>query len=231
MAEARECPTLLGRELALKVAVERPYSVNPNGDHHVVVVDFGVKSTILHYLVKSGFKVSVVPGETSFEQVMALSPDGIFLSNGPGDPFATFERVGDTIKKFLDKNIPLFGICLGHQLLGLAEGLNTLKLHRGHRGGNHPVKNLSTGQVEITSQNHGFAVSKENIPDSVEITHESLFDHTVEGIRFKDKDAFAVQYHPESSPGPHDSHYLFGEFRELIETAKRRQRSIHAKEA
>lgn len=232
--EVKNYPTLLGQELTSKVTTDSPYtweegrfqtgqthySLYPQGTYHVVAVDFGIKKNILRCLVENDFKVTVVPAHSSFEQIMAHAPDGIFLSNGPGDPFATSEYTCQTILKILDHNIPLFGICLGNQLLALAFGLNTLKLDHGHRGANHPVKNLNTGRVEITSQNHGFCVSRENIPHYAEITHESLFDGTVEGIRRKDKYAFAVQYHPESSPGPHDGQYLFGKFYAMIKAAK-----------
>ena len=233
--EVKDYPTLLGQEIASKVSTDSPYcweegvwkegqksySVHPQGTYHVVAIDFGIKRNILRCLVENDFKVTVIPAQSSFEEIMAFKPDGIFLSNGPGDPFATSENTYETIQEILDKNIPLFGICLGNQLLAIALGLNTLKLNCGHRGSNHPVKNLKTERVEITSQNHGFCVSRENIPDFVEITHESLFDGTIEGIRHRDKHAFAIQYHPESSPGPHDGRYLFKEFYTMIETAQR----------
>ena len=233
--EVKDEPTLLGMELASKVSTGKSYRweegiytpgqtsyvVNPHGAYNVVVIDYGVKKNILRCLVQNGFKVTVVSAQTPIEEILQHQPDGIFLSNGPGDPFATSQYVRQIIEDILERNIPLFGICLGNQLLALASELNTVKLHLGHRGGNHPVKNLRTHQVEITSQNHGFCVSRENIPDYVEVTHESLFDGTVEGIRRKDKYAFAVQYHPESSPGPHDSHYLFKEFYKMVEAAKK----------
>ncbi|MCY4643609.1 MAG: glutamine-hydrolyzing carbamoyl-phosphate synthase small subunit [Bacteriovoracales bacterium] len=232
--EAMNCPTLLGRELASAVTTSESYTweeglsdaVRSKGkreskEYHVVALDFGIKRTILRYLADSGTRVTVLPCYSSFERIMSHAPDGIFLSNGPGDPFATFERVRGTIAKIMKANIPLFGICLGNQLLSLACGLGTLKLGQGHRGANHPVKNLATGKVEITGQNHGFCVSKENVPPSVEITHVSLFDGTVEGIRHLEKNLFAVQYHPESSPGPHDSSYLFREFYKMMEEGPR----------
>ena len=222
LEQVRDFPTLLGQELAAQVTIKDAYSLNPQGKYHIVVIDFGTKKSILHYLVKNNFKITVLPALTSFTEMIALNPDGILFSNGPGDPFATFERVGQTIKEILNRNIPLFGICLGHQLLALASGLKTFKLNRGHRGANHPVKNLQTGQVEITSQNHGFCVSREVVPDHIEVTHESLFDQTIEGIRRKDKLAFGVQYHPESAPGPHDSHYLFKDFYNMIEASQRK---------
>ena len=153
---------------------------------------------------------------------MKLAPDGVFLSNGPGDPAATANYAVPTIQKIIEAGVPLFGICLGHQLLGLALGARTEKMKQGHRGANHPVKDLTTGKVEITSQNHGFCVCDSQFPDDVEITHRSLFDNCIEGLRHKTKPAFSVQYHPESSPGPHDSHYLFARFVELMGSQKKR---------
>lgn len=189
--------------------------------YNVVVVDFGVKENILRCLVEHGFRVTVVPSQASFEEIMKHNPDGIFLSNGPGDPGETGKYASTVIQKILDKKIPLFGICMGHQLLSLAAGLKTVKMHQGHRGGNHPVKNLIRNTVEITSQNHGFCVENKNLPANIEVTHLSLFDGTIEGLRLKDKPAFSVQYHPESSPGPHDSRYLFSEFYNLIAKSKK----------
>jgi carbamoyl-phosphate synthase small subunit len=154
----------------------------------------------------------VVPAQTSLEDILALEPDGVFLSNGPGDPAATGEYAVPTIKALLDQDVPIFGICLGHQMLGLAAGAKTAKMHQGHRGANHPVKRLADGVVEITSMNHGFAVDNATLPDSVEETHVSLFDGSNCGIAIKGKKAFGVQYHPEASPGPHDSYYLFEKF-------------------
>ncbi|MEZ5901999.1 MAG: glutamine-hydrolyzing carbamoyl-phosphate synthase small subunit [Alphaproteobacteria bacterium] len=186
---------------------------------HVVAMDFGAKCNILRCLAASGCKVTVVPGNTSAEDILKHKPDGVFLSNGPGDPAATGEYAVPTIKALLDKNMPIFGICLGHQMLALALGGKTTKMHQGHRGANHPVQDLQTKKVEITSQNHGFAVLPESLPDDVEVTHISLFDKTNEGIRHKTKPAFSVQYHPEASPGPQDSHYLFGRFMDMIKEA------------
>lgn len=186
---------------------------------HVVAMDFGAKRNILRCLAASGCKVTVVPGNTSAEDILKHKPDGVFLSNGPGDPAATGEYAVPTIKALLDKNMPIFGICLGHQMLALALGGKTTKMHQGHRGANHPVQDLQTKKVEITSQNHGFAVLPESLPDDVEVTHISLFDKTNEGIRHKTKPAFSVQYHPEASPGPQDSHYLFGRFMDMIKEA------------
>lgn len=182
----------------------------------MVVIDFGVKNNILHKLQDLGFFLIVVSLKTSWEEILNLNPDGIFLSNGPGDPLATAEHAASLIRKILKHEIPLFGICLGHQLLAIASGLKTQKMSHGHRGANHPVKNLLTNSVEITSQNHGFCVSEDNLPANIEITHISLFDNSIEGIKLKNKPAFSVQYHPESSPGPHDSAYLFEQFAKLI---------------
>ena len=163
--------------------------------------------------------MTVVPAKTSAEEILALNPDGIFLSNGPGDPAATGEYAIPTIRKLVESGKPIFGICLGHQLLSLALGAKTGKMHLGHRGANHPVKDVQTGRVEITSQNHGFQVLSDSLPDDVEQTHVSLFDNSNEGIRLKGKPVFSVQYHPEASPGPHDSHYLFEKFIDLIKAA------------
>ncbi|KQN28383.1 carbamoyl phosphate synthase small subunit [Sphingomonas sp. Leaf34] len=183
--------------------VERP---------HVVAIDYGSKRNIFRNLVAAGAKVSVVPATASFEQVMALNPDGIFLSNGPGDPAATGEYAVPVIRELLETGKPLFGICLGHQLLGLAVGATTTKMFQGHRGANHPVKRLSDGAVEITSMNHGFAVERDSLPANVRETHVSLFDGSNAGLELTDKPAFSVQYHPEASPGPQDSLYLFERF-------------------
>lgn len=188
-----------------------------NPAYHVVAMDFGAKRNILRCLASAGCKVTVVPGNTTADEILALKPDGVFLSNGPGDPAATAAYAVPTIRTLLDKNVPTFGICLGHQLLGLALGGKTQKMPLGHRGANHPVQDLATGRVEITSQNHGFCVIPESLPADVQVTHISLFDKTNEGLRVKNKPAFSVQYHPESSPGPHDSHYLFHRFVEMIE--------------
>ncbi|WP_086735440.1 glutamine-hydrolyzing carbamoyl-phosphate synthase small subunit [Erythrobacter colymbi] len=185
---------------------------------HVVAIDYGAKDNIFRNLVKAGARVTVVPAKTSFDEVMALKPDGVFLSNGPGDPAATGEYAVPVIKALLDADVPLFGICLGHQMLALAAGAKTIKMHQGHRGANHPVQRVgegwgeTTGLVEITSMNHGFAVDAATLPEHVEQTHVSLFDGTNCGIAIKGKKAFAVQYHPEASPGPQDSFYLFEKF-------------------
>jgi len=182
---------------------------------HVVAFDFGCKRNIFRKLADRGLRVSIVPASTTAAEVLAMHPDGIFLSNGPGDPAAVGYAV-DAIRMLLDTDIPMFGICMGHQLLSQALGLSTFKLKFGHRGGNHPVKDETTGKIEITSQNHGFAVTDTDIPEHVEITHRSLFDGTIEGLRVKDKPVFSVQYHPEASPGPHDADYLFNRFVALI---------------
>jgi carbamoyl-phosphate synthase small subunit len=186
---------------------------SPKGDKecpHVVALDYGMKWNIPRHLFGGGCKVTVLPGTASTEDVLAQNPDGVFLSNGPGDP-EPLEYAIRTIQGLLGKK-PVFGICLGHQLLSLACGAKTFKLKFGHRGANHPVQRLDTGLVEITSQNHGFAVDEETLPDSLEITHRSLNDGTIEGVRHREYPAFSVQYHPEASAGPHDSHYLFEEF-------------------
>jgi len=187
----------------------------PELHRHVVAFDFGCKRNILRKLVDRGLKVTLVPASTSAADVLALKPDGIFLSNGPGDPAAVGYAV-DTIRELIAGHTPVFGICMGHQLLSQALGLSTFKLKFGHRGGNHPVKDETTGKIEITSQNHGFAVRDNDVPAHVEITHRSLFDGTVEGLRVKDRPVFSVQYHPEASPGPHDADYLFDRFAALL---------------
>ncbi|MBG87299.1 MAG: carbamoyl phosphate synthase small subunit [Verrucomicrobiales bacterium] len=188
----------------------------PAADIPIVALDFGIKYNILRRLRQQGFKVKVLPATTPTEEVLKEKPAGIFLSNGPGDPAAVTYAV-KTVNELITKDIPTFGICLGHQILGQALGGKTFKLKFGHRGGNQPVKDLDTGCVEITSQNHGFAVDSDSLPDDVEVTHVNLNDQTVEGLRHKNKPIFCVQYHPEASPGPHDSAPLFGRFRELIE--------------
>jgi len=188
---------------------------SPTSNKHVVAFDFGCKNNIFRKLTDRGIKVSVVPANTSAQEVLDMNPDGIFLSNGPGDPAAVGYAV-ETIKTLIEKDTPIFGICMGHQLLSQALGLKTFKLKFGHRGGNHPVKDLTTGKVEITSQNHGFAVADDDVPEHVEVTHRSLFDNTVEGLKVKNKAIFSVQYHPEASPGPQDADYLFDRFHKLL---------------
>jgi len=179
---------------------------------HVVAIDYGIKKNILRYFSDFNCKVTVVPCKTSSDEIFNLKPDGIFLSNGPGDPAATGIYAIPIIKHLIKKNIPIFGICLGHQLLALSLGAKTRKMNLGHRGANHPVKNLLKGNVEITSQNHGFEVVKKSLPNNVIVTHQSLFDNSIEGIQLKNKPIFSVQYHPESNPGPQDSVYLFRKF-------------------
>ncbi len=182
---------------------------------HVVAFDFGCKRNIFRKLVDRGLRVSIVPAAISAADVLAMNPDGFFLSNGPGDPAAIGYAV-ETIRALLETDIPIFGICMGHQLLSRALGLSTFKLKFGHRGSNHPVRDETTGKIEITSQNHGFAVRDDQVPEHVEITHRSLFDGTVEGLRVRGKPVFSVQYHPEAGPGPHDADYLFDRFAEMI---------------
>ncbi|MEI7668781.1 MAG: glutamine-hydrolyzing carbamoyl-phosphate synthase small subunit [Pseudomonadota bacterium] len=223
-AELLKMPSLKGRELAKSVSTKNIYEwneprfseVSKTLSKHVVAIDYGEKLNILRCLVSEGCKVTVVPSQTSAQEILALKPDGVFLSNGPGDPAATGEYAVPVIRNLIDSGLPIFGICLGHQMLALALGGKTEKMQQGHRGANHPVKNLKTGLVEITSQNHGFVVVEDSLPDTVEITHRSLFDNSVEGIKLKDKPVFSVQHHPESSPGPHDSIYLFREFMEMM---------------
>lgn len=201
-------------------ALGRGYGRREDERYHVVAIDFGVKRNILRLLADQGCKVTVLPATATADDVLALKPDGVFLSNGPGDPAATGEYAVPTIRAVVERGIPTFGICLGHQMLGLAVGARTVKMHQGHHGANHPVKDHTTGKVEITSMNHGFAVDTATLPDTVEETHVSLFDGSNCGLRLKDKPAFSVQYHPEASPGPQDSHYLFTRFVNLIRERK-----------
>ena len=188
------------------------FKKNNKNSYHVVAIDYGIKKNILRYFSDFKCKVTVVPCDTKADKILALKPSGIFLSNGPGDPAATGKYAIQIIKDLIKKNLPIFGICLGHQILALTLGGKTKKMKLGHRGANHPVKNLIHDKVEITSQNHGFEVIKESLPKNVEVTHKSLFDNSIEGIRLKNKPIFSVQYHPESNPGPQDSVYLFQEF-------------------
>jgi carbamoyl-phosphate synthase small subunit len=241
IAEARALPTMAGQELASRVSCAEPYDWNKHSIElasapwheglgesavggeaqrfRVVAYDFGIKQNILRLLVDHHCEVTVVPARTSAEDALALKPDGVFLSNGPGDPEpATFAV--KAIRKMLGR-VPIFGICLGHQLCGLALGGKTFKLKFGHHGANHPVKNLLTQRVEITAQNHGFAVDPESLPSSdVEITHVNLNDYTNEGMRHRSMPLFSVQYHPEASPGPHDSHYLFTRFTDMMKDSR-----------
>jgi carbamoyl-phosphate synthase small subunit len=225
-------PGLEGMDLALEVTCRQTYAWDQTcwvlgrgygrlaeAQRRVVAVDYGAKRNILRCLADLGCAVTVIPATASAEDVLRHRPDGIFLSNGPGDPQATGTYAVPEIRKLLASGVPMFGICLGHQILALALGGRTEKMHRGHRGANHPVKDLSTGKVEITSQNHGFVVVPESLPDSVEVTHVSLFDGSNEGIRLKDRPVFSVQYHPEASPGPRDSHYLFQRFVTMMDQA------------
>ena len=228
---AKSWPGLEGMDLAKEVtcrqtydwdetlwALRDGYGTQTALQRHVVAMDFGAKHNILRCLADAGCKVTVVPATASAEDVLRHKPDGIFLSNGPGDPAATGEYAVPVISQLIKFGIPMFGICLGHQLLSLALGAGTKKMHLGHRGANHPVKDLATGQVEITSQNHGFVVDEATLPDGVEVSHVSLFDGSLEGILCNDgRPVFSVQYHPEASPGPQDSHYLFGRFMEMID--------------
>jgi len=230
LRQAREWPGLEGMDLAIEVSSRQTYSwdetrwVMGQGygrqtapRRHVVAIDFGAKRNILRCLASAGCKVTVVPATATAEEVLRHKPDGVFLSNGPGDPAATGAYAVPTIRTLVETGLPVFGICLGHQLLALSLGARTEKMERGHRGANHPVKDLTTGKVEITSQNHGFRVVPESLPANAEVTHVSLFDGSNEGLRLTDKPVFSVQYHPEASPGPQDSHYLFERFVDLID--------------
>jgi len=192
------------------------YTRKNNKTFKVTCLDFGIKKNILRNFINSNFNPTILPFDSSVDSIMKTNPDGIFLSNGPGDPFATGEIVVPRIKELIKKEIPIFGICLGHQILSLALGAKTKKMFQGHRGGNHPVKNLETSNVEITAQNHGFEVDRSSLPSNVIETHVSLFDGSNEGFRHTYLPIFSVQYHPEASPGPHDSHYLFDQFYKLI---------------
>ena len=229
-------PGLNGMDLASKVSTEGGYGWNggvfdlsancfPAADtrtarHKVVAVDYGCKRNILRCLTAVGCDVEVMPATTSAAEILAHCPDGIFLANGPGDPAATAAYAKEEITVLLNANIPIFGICIGHQLLALAFGGTTVKMDKGHRGANHPVRDLMTGRIEITSQNHGFMVVEDSLPEELEVSHVSLFDGSVEGLRHKYKPVFCVQYHPESSPGPRDSRYLFDRFATLMDAPK-----------
>ena len=236
LAQARGFAGLAGMDLASEVSTESSYTWNqgnwsreggypsvPDGElpHHVVAYDFGVKRNILRMLVDRGCRLTVVPARTPAPEALALNPDGVFLSNGPGDPEPCDYAIA-AIREILAAGIPLFGICLGHQLLALASGARTVKMKFGHHGANHPVQDVEAGTVLITSQNHGFAVDGNHLPDSLQLTHESLFDRSLQGIRRRDKPAFGFQGHPEASPGPHDVAPLFDQFVELMEHAQAR---------
>ena len=203
---------------------EKGFEKNKKRTHTIIAIDYGVKKNILRYFSNFNCEVIVVPCNLQAKEIIKLKPDGIFLSNGPGDPAATGKYAINIIQKLMRTNIPIFGICLGHQLLALALKAKTKKMKLGHRGANHPVKNLINNKVEITSQNHGFEIVKESLPKNVEVTHKSLFDNCIEGIKLKNKPVFSVQYHPESNPGPQDSHYLFKQFiNEIIKNAKKKR--------
>ena len=216
--KAQEWEGLDGQDYASKVSDPNGYELTDKGSLNVVALDFGIKINILRNLIAQDMKVTVLPITATYEQIMAKNPDGVFLSNGPADP-NSLPQVVAVVKKLLGK-VPLMGICLGNQLLGLALGANVSKLKFGHHGCNHPVKNLKTGAVEITSQNHNYAIDAITLPEEVEVTHINLNDNTVEGIRHTQLPAFSVQYHPESAPGPNDSLYLFAEFKQMIEEFK-----------
>ena len=227
---AKDWPGLEGMDLAREVSCTQSYAwietrwalgqgygkldvkQTDTAHHHVVAVDFGAKRNILRCLASLGCNVTVVPATASAEDVLRHKPDGVFFSNGPGDPSATGTYAVPMVRDVIASGLPVFGICLGHQIMALALGARTEKMHHGHRGANHPVKDLATGKVEITSQNHGFVVVEDSLPDGVAMTHVSLFDGSLEGIALKDRPVFSVQYHPEASPGPQDSHYLFERF-------------------
>lgn len=217
--ELKKVPSMSGLELSSKVSTPEPYFIgDPDAKFKVAALDLGIKNNILRNLAARGCYVKVFPAKTTQKEMAAWGPDGYFISNGPGDP-AVMDYAIKTVKDAVSSDVPLFGICLGHQLLALSCGVSTYKMHHGHRGLNHPVKNLLSGKGEMTSQNHGFAVSEKDISKNpnVEVTHLHLNDHTIMGIRLKNKKAFSVQYHPEASPGPHDSRYLFDEFLAMME--------------
>ena len=216
VAKAKAWPSMDGLELASRVTIDAPYDYSLGDGPRIAVYDFGVKRNILRSFEAHGCHVRVFPAATPLADVLAWSPDGLFLSNGPGDPRVMPDAI-QMVREAIETGVPIFGICLGHQLMALAEGIEVYKMYVGHRGANHPVQNLETGRVEVTTQNHGFAVQAESIDDDVaEVTHRNLNDQTIEGLRFKRFAGLSVQYHPEASPGPHDSHYLFGAFLEAV---------------
>ena len=233
VAELKAFPGLVGLDLAKEVSTQQTYHWDQtrwewnkgygqleNPEFHIVAIDYGAKRNILRSLAAEGARVTVVPATATAADVLAHQPDGIFLSNGPGDPAATGKYAVPTIQKLMETGKPIFGICLGHQMLGLAAGAKTTKMHQGHRGANHPVKRLADGVVEITSMNHGFAVDNAALPEGVTETHVSLFDGSNAGLSVDGKPIFSVQYHPEASPGPHDSHYLFTRFMNQVRAQK-----------
>lgn len=217
-AQLAKVPSMQGLELSSKVTTKAAYEVKPEkAKKRVALLDFGVKKNIVRCLVERGCHVKVFPMKTKLDELMAFKPDGFMISNGPGDPGVMKEEI-ELVKQVINTNIPVFGICLGHQLIAESQGISTYKMHAGHRGINHPVKNLITGKSEVTSQNHGFSVNADDVKNNanIEITHRNLNDDTIEGIRLKDKKVFCVQYHPESNPGPLDSRYLFDDFVALM---------------
>lgn len=231
--QAAEFPGLVGMDLVPMVTTaqryewdETPwvygkgYGRQDNPTYHVAVMDFGIKRNILRLLAREGCRLTVFPADTKADDILAVAPDAVFLSNGPGDPAATGKYAVPEIRRIVEAGLPVFGICLGHQMLALALGATTVKMHQGHHGANHPVKDHTTGKVEITSMNHGFAVDRASLPDTVEETHISLFDGSNCGLRLGDRPVFSVQYHPEASPGPQDSHYLMTRFVNLIRRSK-----------
>lgn len=221
-SQLAKVPSMDGLELSSKVCTREPYFTGDGAsEYKVAVVDFGVKKNILRCLNERGAFTKVFPMDAKLEDIVGWEPDGIMLSNGPGDPSVMASSI-DLVKKLVQTNIPIFGICLGHQILALSQGLKTEKMHNGHRGVNHPIKNLITGKCEVTSQNHGFVVSASSVSANpeIEITHKHLNDNTIAGIRIKNKKVFSVQYHPEASPGPYDSRYLFDQFIQNIKEAK-----------
>ncbi len=213
---AQSSQSMVGADFTSEVTTKKSYSVG-SGKHRIAVLDYGIKQNILRQLALKDATLTVYPADTKAETILSSRPSGIFLSNGPGDPAACKDIIGQ-LSALIDSGIPMFGICLGHQLLSIALGASTYKLKFGHRGGNQPVKDMTTGKIEITCQNHGFAVDEKSIPETLELTHVNLNDHSVEGFKHKTKPIFAVQYHPEASPGPHDSNYLFDRFYQLIES-------------
>ena len=228
---AQSWPGLVGMDLAKEVTCKNTYVWNsdeastekyceqlPPIKHHIVAVDYGAKQNILRCFANLGCRITVLPASATSAEIFSHTPDGVFLSNGPGDPASTGIYAVPMIKEVISSGLPVFCICLGHQMMALALGAKTEKMHHGHHGANHPVKNIVTGRVEITSQNHGFVVASESLPTDLMVTHRSLFDNSLEGLRLKDKPVFSVQYHPESSPGPHDSRYLFELFLEMIDS-------------